>query len=37
MPISYLTEYGSKILFNNFINKKYEGYSFVKNNNLEFE
>jgi succinyl-CoA synthetase beta subunit len=34
MPISYLTEYGSKILFYNFINKKYEGYSFVKNNNL---
>ena len=32
MPISNLIEYGCKILFYKFIEKKYEGYSFNKNN-----
>ena len=34
MPISNLTEYGSKKLFNNFINANYEGLSFNKTNNF---
>ena len=34
MPISNLTEYGSKKLFNNFITANYEGLSFNKTNNF---
>jgi len=34
MPVSNLTEYGSKILFNNFINTKYEGLTFNKKNDF---
>jgi len=34
MPFLNLTEYGSKILFNNFIKKKYDGLAFIKNNDF---
>ena len=34
MPTLNLTEYGSKILFHNFINVKYDGSTFIKNNDF---